>query len=46
LEAILPTPQSVEKGVFDRLAEVEEAAKTNKPGPSAYRWYVRARFVQ
>jgi hypothetical protein len=38
--------QSVEKEDFDRLAEVEEATKTNKPDPSAYRWYVRVRFVQ
>ena len=34
------------KLVFDRLAEVKGAVKTNKPDPSAYRWYDRVRFVQ
>ena len=38
--------QSVEKVFFDRLAEVDKVAKTNKPDPSAYKWYVRVRFVQ
>jgi hypothetical protein len=38
--------QSVKKVVFDRLPEVKEAAKTSKPDPSAYWWYVRVRFVQ
>ena len=38
--------QSVKKVFFDRLAEVEGAAKTSKPDPSAYSWYVRVRFAQ
>ena len=38
--------QSVEKYFFDRLAEVDKATKTNKPDPSAYRWYVRVWLVQ
>ena len=38
--------QSVKKLVFDRLAEVNKDGKTSNPDPSAYRWYVRVRFVQ
>ena len=32
--------------LFDTLTEVKGVAKTSKPDPSAYRWYVRVRFVQ
>ena len=32
--------------VFDKLAEVKEAPKTNNSTPSAYRWYGRSRVVQ
>ena len=38
--------QSVKKLIFDRLAEVKGASKTNNSLPSAYRWYVRERVVQ
>ena len=43
----IPSRLSLSKNLFfDRLAEAQKAVKTNKPDPSAYRWYVRVRFVQ